>query len=99
MEVPALAQGEQQSSDASVSQMSYPLVVYSTYAEPPTKKFKVVIDIPTIPAPTPPNIFKPITIDNIPFEQYTANLYSSGSSEYSPSSPSKVADKGKGISL
>ncbi|GJV50186.1 hypothetical protein Tco_1440398 [Tanacetum coccineum] len=88
--------GEQQSSDASVGQMPSALVVHSAYAELPTKKVKVVIDYP-IPAPTPLNTFKPITIDIIPYEQYTTNLFSLGSSKYSLIPPSKVADKGKGI--
>ncbi|GKB03284.1 hypothetical protein Tco_0831373 [Tanacetum coccineum] len=51
------------------------LVVHSAYAELPTKKVKVVINYP-IPAPTPLNTFKPITIDSIPYEQYTTNLFS-----------------------
>ncbi|GJT37687.1 hypothetical protein Tco_0937552 [Tanacetum coccineum] len=96
MEVPVSAQGEQQSSVASIGQMPYALVVHSIYAEPPTKKLKVLMDIP-IPAPTPLNTFKPDTIDSIPYEEFTANLFSSGSSEYSPVPLSKVVDNGKGI--
>ncbi|GKC69143.1 hypothetical protein Tco_1115026 [Tanacetum coccineum] len=97
MEVPVLALGEQQSSNASTGQMSSFLVVHSGYAKTPTKKLKIVMDIPSILAPTPFNMFKRVTIDSIPFEQYIANLFSSGSSKYSPIPPFNVADKGKGI--
>ncbi|GJY22242.1 hypothetical protein Tco_0394808 [Tanacetum coccineum] len=38
----------------------------------------------------------PVIINNIPFDQYTTNLFSSGSSKYSPSPPPKVVNKGKG---
>ncbi|GJZ17600.1 hypothetical protein Tco_0553723 [Tanacetum coccineum] len=88
--------GEQQSFDTSVGYKSSALVVYSAYAEPPSKKLKVVMDILS-PTLTPLNTFNPITIDSITFEQFNANLFSSGPSEYSPVPPSKVADKGKGI--
>ncbi|GJU01307.1 retrovirus-related pol polyprotein from transposon TNT 1-94 [Tanacetum coccineum] len=60
--------------------------------EPAMEKPKVVIDIP-IPAPTPLNSI----IDNIPYEQFTINLFSSGSSEFSPTPPPSMVDKGKGI--
>ncbi|GJS60383.1 chitin elicitor receptor kinase 1-like protein isoform X2 [Tanacetum coccineum] len=48
--------------------------------KPPTKKLKVLMDIP-IPAPTPLNTFKPDTIDSILYEEFTTNVFSSGSSE------------------
>ncbi|GJV15597.1 hypothetical protein Tco_1360920 [Tanacetum coccineum] len=54
--------GEQQSSDASPGQVSSALVVHSSYEEPPMKKLKVLLDIP-IPASTPLNTFRLITID------------------------------------
>ncbi|GJS05953.1 hypothetical protein Tco_0362749 [Tanacetum coccineum] len=73
MKVPASAKGKLQSPNASISQMSYDLVVHSSNKELPSKKLKVVVDIP-IPALTPLNIFRPIIIDIIPYEQYTANL-------------------------
>ncbi|GJR98982.1 hypothetical protein Tco_0271156 [Tanacetum coccineum] len=47
--------------------------------------------------PTPLNSFRPpVTFNNISYDQFTTNLFSSGSSEYSPTSPPKVVDKGKG---
>nr|GEW03679.1 zf-CCHC domain-containing protein/UBN2 domain-containing protein [Tanacetum cinerariifolium] len=45
----------------------------------------------------PLNSIKPITIESIPFEQFSSNLFSSGASEYSPIPPSKMVDKGNGI--
>nr|GEW87159.1 hypothetical protein [Tanacetum cinerariifolium] len=54
IEVYASAQEEQQSSNASISQISSALVVHSAYAEPPTKKLKVVMKY-HIPVPTPLN--------------------------------------------
>nr|GEW32453.1 hypothetical protein [Tanacetum cinerariifolium] len=57
----------------------------------------------TIPSPTPLNsimpqgIRPPINIDSIPFEQFSASLFSSSSSEFSLTPPPIVADKGKGI--
>ncbi|GKE05978.1 hypothetical protein Tco_1397996, partial [Tanacetum coccineum] len=65
--------------------------------EPPSKKFKVVVEIPTIPSSVPMNSIKPIIVDNIPFKQFFANLFSSGASQYSLAFPPKMADKGKGI--
>ncbi|GJV98980.1 hypothetical protein Tco_1554232 [Tanacetum coccineum] len=56
----------------------------------------MVMDI-LIPAPTLLNTFRPVTINNIPYEQLTANLFKSMSSVYSLVPPSKVADKGNGI--
>ncbi|GJY18170.1 hypothetical protein Tco_0389661 [Tanacetum coccineum] len=79
-----------------MGQMSFALVVHSSNEEPPTKKRKVVMDIP-IPTPTRLNIFMFVTIDSIPYEQYTKNLFSLSSFEFSPISPSNMADKGKGI--
>ncbi|GJW82558.1 hypothetical protein Tco_0146533 [Tanacetum coccineum] len=39
----------------------------------------------------------PFVIDDTPFEQYTTDLFSSGSSEFSLTLPPKVSDKGRGI--
>ncbi|GJS14322.1 hypothetical protein Tco_0408794 [Tanacetum coccineum] len=55
----------------------------------------------TIPLPTPLNSIMPqgirplIIINNIPFKQYTTTLFSSSSSEFSPTPPTKIVDKGK----
>ncbi|GJZ25445.1 retrovirus-related pol polyprotein from transposon TNT 1-94 [Tanacetum coccineum] len=38
----------------------------------------------------------PVIIDNIPFEQFSANLFYSSSFEFTPTPPPKVGDKGKG---
>ncbi|GKA21604.1 hypothetical protein Tco_0701593 [Tanacetum coccineum] len=72
-EVPAPAQGEPTSSA---------LVIHSACAKPPTKKLKVVMDIPNIPTLTPLNTFKLITIDSILIDQYIASLFSLGLSDY-----------------
>ncbi|GJZ46774.1 hypothetical protein Tco_0600606 [Tanacetum coccineum] len=51
-----------------------------------------------IPFPIPLNsimptvIRPPVIINNIPFDQYTTNLFSSGSSKYSPSPPPKMEE-------
>nr|GEY54227.1 phospholipase-like protein [Tanacetum cinerariifolium] len=73
-----------------------PPIIHSDFAEPPAKKPEVVIDIP-IPAPTPLNSIKPTIIDNILYEQFNANLFSSGSSEFSHTPFPSMTDKGKGI--
>nr|GEU60746.1 hypothetical protein [Tanacetum cinerariifolium] len=57
---------------------------------------KVVLDYPIL-SPTPLNTVGPITFENIPFEQFTANLFSSSSSKFSTIPPSNMANKGKGI--
>nr|GEZ22827.1 hypothetical protein [Tanacetum cinerariifolium] len=41
---------------------------------------------------------RPITFDSIPFEQFTTNLFSSSSSEFSHTPPPSMTDKGNGIS-
>ncbi|GJW04354.1 hypothetical protein Tco_1563210 [Tanacetum coccineum] len=87
-EVPTNAQGEQ---------MLSALVIHSSDEEPPTKKFKVVLEDYPIPYLTPLNSVRPAVIDNIPYEQFTANLFSSGSSKFYHTPPLKVSDKGKGI--
>ncbi|GJV12877.1 hypothetical protein Tco_1354418 [Tanacetum coccineum] len=87
-EVPTNAQGEQ---------MSSALVIYSSDEEPPAKKFKVVLEEYLVPSPTPLNSIRLTVIDNIPYEKFTANLFSSGSFEFSPTPSPKVSDKGKGI--
>nr|GEW68616.1 hypothetical protein [Tanacetum cinerariifolium] len=76
--------------------MSSTLVVHSAYVKPLTKKLKFLIDM-TILNPTPLTTIRPITIDSIPYEQYTTNLFSSSSFKYSLIPPSKVVDKEKGI--
>nr|GEV87846.1 hypothetical protein [Tanacetum cinerariifolium] len=73
------------------------LVIHSAYVKQPPKKLKVVMEIYTISSQVPLNTFKPVTVGIIPFEQFSSNLFSSSSSEYSHIPPSKVADKGKGI--
>ncbi|GJZ65087.1 hypothetical protein Tco_0621783 [Tanacetum coccineum] len=93
----SLSLGEPQTTDASVVQTSSALVVHSTVEEPPSKKLRVIVEIPTIPSSVPLNSIKPIIVDNIPFEQIFANLFSSGASQYSLAFPPKMADKGKGI--
>ncbi|GJW80162.1 hypothetical protein Tco_0144137 [Tanacetum coccineum] len=94
--VPTPAQVEQESSDQ-VVQTSTALLIYSS-EEPPVKKPKVVLDNFHIPSPTPLNSIRPsIIINNILCDQFTANLFSSGSSDLSPTPPPKVVDKGKGI--
>ncbi|GKE06643.1 hypothetical protein Tco_1398661, partial [Tanacetum coccineum] len=87
-EVPANAQGEQ---------MSSALVVHSSVDEPPVKKLKVVLEDIPIPSPTPVNSVRPNIINNIPYDQYTANLFISGSFDFSLTLPPKVADKGNDI--
>ncbi|GKB75009.1 hypothetical protein Tco_0936421 [Tanacetum coccineum] len=62
-----LRKGEQQSFDASPGQVSSALVVHSSYEEPPMKKLKVLLDIP-IPASTPLNTFRLITIDDLAYK-------------------------------
>ncbi|GJY57120.1 hypothetical protein Tco_0456235 [Tanacetum coccineum] len=95
MEKPAPAQGEHESSDQNI-QTSKALVVQSS-EEPLIKKLKVVLDEIPIPFPTPLNSFRsPVTVSSIPYDQFTTNLFSSGSSEFSPIPPLKVGKrKGK----
>ncbi|GJT67593.1 Ent-copalyl diphosphate synthase, chloroplastic-like protein [Tanacetum coccineum] len=95
LEVHVRAQGEHESS-YQVDQTSTALVIQSS-EEPPTKKLKFVLEDFPISSPTPLNsIIPPVIISNILYDQYTTNLFSSGSSEYSLTSPPKVVDKGKG---
>ncbi|GJY14087.1 hypothetical protein Tco_0383396 [Tanacetum coccineum] len=66
---------EPQPTTSSDGQDTLALVVQSTdeqHEEPPTKRLKVVTDIPTILTPVPLNSFKPTIVDNIPFEQFSA---------------------------
>ncbi|GJR27141.1 hypothetical protein Tco_1103373 [Tanacetum coccineum] len=111
VKVPGHAQGEQQSNDSTAKaataievranaqreQMSSALVFHSSDEEPPAKKLKVFLEDYLIPSPTPLNFVRPTIINNILYEQFTVNLFSSGSSEFSPTPPPKMADKGKGI--
>ncbi|GJY01025.1 hypothetical protein Tco_0359177 [Tanacetum coccineum] len=78
-------------------QISFALVIYSPNDEPPAKKLKVVLEDYSIPSPTPLNSIRPTIIDNIPYKQFISNLFSSGSSEFSPTPPPRMAGKGKGI--
>nr|GFD51347.1 hypothetical protein [Tanacetum cinerariifolium] len=64
IEVPPSAQREQQSSHASMDQMSSALVVHSSNVEPPAKKLRVILDYP-IPALILLNIVTPSTFDII----------------------------------
>nr|GEV68335.1 hypothetical protein [Tanacetum cinerariifolium] len=73
------------------------LVIHSSKEEPPAKKLKVVLEDYSIPSPTTLNSVKPSIIDNIPFEQFTTNLFSSRSFKFSPTPPPKVSNKGNGI--
>ncbi|GKB30080.1 hypothetical protein Tco_0869481 [Tanacetum coccineum] len=64
------------------------MVVLSSAKEPPIKKLKVVLDDISILSPTPLNSIRPPTIiDNIPYEQFAKNLFSSGHSDFSPTPP------------
>ncbi|GKC57228.1 hypothetical protein Tco_1084826 [Tanacetum coccineum] len=95
IEVSAPAHGEHGSFDQS-GQTSKALVVQSS-EEPHVKKLKVVLDEIHIPFPTPLNSFRPpVTVSSIPYDQFTINLFSSGSSEFSPIPPLKFSASGKG---
>nr|GEX41842.1 hypothetical protein [Tanacetum cinerariifolium] len=73
------------------------LIVQSPSEEPPAKKLKFMLEDFSIPSPTYLNSIRPPTvINNIPFEKFSANLFSSSSSEFSLTSPVKVDKKGKG---
>nr|GEV57162.1 putative reverse transcriptase domain-containing protein [Tanacetum cinerariifolium] len=100
-EVPALAQGEPQTTDASVCQNFSALLVHSTneiHEQPPCKKLKVIMEIPSIPNLVPLNSIRPTIFENINFQQFSTNIFSSGASQYSPIPPLKITDKEKGIS-
>ncbi|GJR69565.1 hypothetical protein Tco_0015630 [Tanacetum coccineum] len=107
----ASAKGEKESQKQSTSTEDVPspargeqVVIDSTNKEVPTSaqeeqesSDQVVLDDIPIPSPTLPNLIRPLVIfNNIPYDQFTANLFSSGTSEFSPTPPSKVADKEKG---
>ncbi|GKA26600.1 hypothetical protein Tco_0712709 [Tanacetum coccineum] len=62
--------------------------------EPASKKFRVMIDIPTHVLL---NFKKPIVFDNILFEQFLASLFGIGPSQYTPTPPPSKLDKGKGM--
>ncbi|GJV16232.1 hypothetical protein Tco_1361555 [Tanacetum coccineum] len=69
---------------------------HKTSDDPETKKLKVVMEDIPIPSPTLLNSIRPpVIINNIPFEQFSANLFSSSSSEFSPILPPNMTDKGK----
>nr|GEY08601.1 hypothetical protein [Tanacetum cinerariifolium] len=65
--VPAPAQREQQPNESTTEQVT-------------TKEAPVVFDDIPIPSPTPLNLIRPTIIDNIPYEQFAENLFSSGGS-------------------
>ncbi|GKB17063.1 hypothetical protein Tco_0850986 [Tanacetum coccineum] len=100
-------QGEQSSKQAPPT--STTLVVQSLEEEPPVKKVKFTVPESvsnfTIPSLTPLNsimlqgIRPPIIFNNIPYDQFTASLFSLSSSEFSPTPPPLVADKGKGKAI
>ncbi|GJW42857.1 hypothetical protein Tco_0071656 [Tanacetum coccineum] len=107
--IPAIAYGEQHlmnTTEPKTTEEEQPPIkkVKSSKEEPLVKKLKFYVPDFTIPSPQPLNsvmpqgIRPPIIINNIPFDQYTANLFSSSSFEFSLTPPPIVADKGKGIS-
>ncbi|GJV14180.1 hypothetical protein Tco_1359503, partial [Tanacetum coccineum] len=72
-----------QSADASIGQNSSALVVHSNSEEneePPRKKLKVFMQIPTILTPVPLNSIRPTIFDSMPYDQFTTSLFGSGSS-------------------
>ncbi|GJY11631.1 hypothetical protein Tco_0380940 [Tanacetum coccineum] len=77
--------------------MSSALVIHSSTKETPIKKFKVVLEDYPIPSLTPLNSVRPTIINNISYEQFTANLFSLGSFKFSLTPPPEMADIGKGI--
>nr|GEV22983.1 RNA-directed DNA polymerase, eukaryota [Tanacetum cinerariifolium] len=88
------AQGVQSSYEAPlISEHTPPistaLVVQSSEEEPIVKKLKFILPDFTIPSPQPLNsimsqgIRPPVIINSIPFDQFTINLVSSSSSEFS----------------
>ncbi|GJX98736.1 hypothetical protein Tco_0355755 [Tanacetum coccineum] len=85
--------GEQESSDQ-VAHTSIALVIHLS-EEPLVKKLKFVLDDIPIPSPTPLKSIRLTIIDNIPYEQFLENLFISSHSEFSPTPPPKMADKGK----
>ncbi|GJR59843.1 retrovirus-related pol polyprotein from transposon TNT 1-94 [Tanacetum coccineum] len=92
--------GEQSSEQAHPT--STALVIQTLREEPRAKKLKFTPEDFPIPSPTPlnsiipPVIRPPVIINNIPFEQFSASLFSLSSSEFSPTPHPKAADKGKG---
>ncbi|GKA64390.1 hypothetical protein Tco_0763996 [Tanacetum coccineum] len=91
--------GEPQTSGSSADTNPLAMLVHSDakVEEPATKKLKVMLDIPThIPAPIPLNSMGPTMFNNMPYDQFNAQLFNSGHSHYTPI-PLSRADKGKGI--
>ncbi|GJS28528.1 retrotransposon protein, putative, ty1-copia subclass [Tanacetum coccineum] len=91
--------GEPQTSGSSADTNPLAMLVHSDakVEEPAAKKLKVMLDIPThIPAPIPLNSMGPTMFNNMPYDQFNAQLFNSGHSHYTPIPPSR-ADKGKGI--
>ncbi|GJR17478.1 hypothetical protein Tco_0966005 [Tanacetum coccineum] len=77
--------------------------VKSLKEEPPAKKLKFnELDF-IIPSPIPlksimPQGIRPLVIiNNIPLDQFTTSLFSTSSSEFSPTPLINISDKGKGI--
>nr|GEU45719.1 hypothetical protein [Tanacetum cinerariifolium] len=96
----APAQGEPQPNLDQATKVSTALILHSSEEEPSVKKMKVEIPNFTIPSPTPlisimpQNIIPPIIINNIPFDKYVVNLFSSSSSKFSLIPPQKSLIKG-----
>ncbi|GJU60741.1 hypothetical protein Tco_1238507 [Tanacetum coccineum] len=83
LETSTPAQEEPQFADASIGQNSSALVVHLNFEEneePPRKKLKVFMQIPTILTPVPLNSIRPTIFDSMPYDQFTTSLFGSGSS-------------------
>ncbi|GJW96170.1 hypothetical protein Tco_0177978 [Tanacetum coccineum] len=50
-----------------------------------------------LPKPVMLNVMGPISFNNIPFEQFSAQLFNSSQSNYTPTHPISSTDTGKGI--
>ncbi|GJW16638.1 hypothetical protein Tco_0024074 [Tanacetum coccineum] len=68
--------------------------VHKNMREPPAKIPRVVMDIP---APIPLNSMRPRSFNNVPYEQFTSQLFSSGHSDFTPIPLIHKGDKGKGL--
>ncbi|GJU15135.1 hypothetical protein Tco_1143101 [Tanacetum coccineum] len=100
-EVPAPAQRQPKSADASDDQTSLALVVHPTaeiHEELPRKRIKVVMEIPTITTLVLLNSIRPTIFDSMHYDQFIANLFGSCLSQYTLINPLKMDDKEKGIS-
>nr|GFB26671.1 hypothetical protein [Tanacetum cinerariifolium] len=69
-------------------------------SDDPSTKLKVVMENIPIPSPTLLNLIRPPVItNNIPFKQFSTNLFSLSSSEFSHIPPLNMNDKVKGKAL